>query len=195
MKIVNIQYFEILKKKDIMAKIFINSDLHINHTNILKYCNRPFKTIQEFEDTYVEFHNSKIGPNDFWLNLGDLMHGRGSSLKYLKNFIKRLNGRKLLILGNHDTFSPCEYVKIGFEFVGDYMILNNSLFCHYPLTLNQYPVEKILNNKKHKFEKIYHGHTHEREIKANDNIERINCCYDKIGMNFIEIEADLLGFE
>lgn len=80
-------------------QVFITSDLHLGHTNIIKYCNRPFKDVHEMNRTLVYNWNSTISKNDIVYFLGDLAYGRNSSTD---SWLHKLNGRITFIKGNHD---------------------------------------------------------------------------------------------
>jgi len=77
--------------------IFLISDTHLNHANIIKYCHRPFKSIGEMNRTIVERWNSKVSKRDTVYFLGDLCFG--DPLIWLS----QLNGEIRFIRGNHDT--------------------------------------------------------------------------------------------
>lgn len=80
-------------------EIYFTSDLHFGHENIIKYCNRPFNSVEEMNEGLIELWNSVVDPNDTVWILGDLVMGRvNESLKH----VERLNGFKVLFCGNHD---------------------------------------------------------------------------------------------
>lgn len=87
----------------------ISADLHLAHYNIIKYCNRPFKTIAEMNDTIIKNFNSVIKPDDIFYNLGDFC--MGDNYDYIASLIKRLNGRKIFIRGNHDKIKILNQLK------------------------------------------------------------------------------------
>lgn len=45
-------------------RLFFTSDTHFNHTNILRYCNRPFKTVGQMNETIITNWNNVVGPDD-----------------------------------------------------------------------------------------------------------------------------------
>ena len=53
-------------------KIFFTSDHHFGHTNILKFCNSPFNSIEQMNEELIKRWNEKIGPDDEVYHLGDL---------------------------------------------------------------------------------------------------------------------------
>ena len=79
--------------------IFFTSDTHFWHENIIKFCNRPFSSIEEMNDTIIENWNKVVGKNDIVFHLGDFCFCGSDKFKEL---IEKLNGRIYLILGNHD---------------------------------------------------------------------------------------------
>jgi len=114
--------------------IFFTSDTHFNHANIIKYCNRPFKTVEEMNNYLVNAWNAVVKPEDTIFHLGDFAFG-GSQV--WNDYAHKLNGHKILILGNHDIknirqgfmslFDDVEYqMKIKIE---DRVIYLN----HFPL--------------------------------------------------------------
>lgn len=97
------------KIKDLFRKpkIFITSDLHLDHTNIIKYCQRPFLNIEEMNKTLVDNWNNTISNKDTVYFLGDLAFGRGS--KNTDYWLKQLNGKIFFIKGNHDKSAITEF--------------------------------------------------------------------------------------
>lgn len=79
-------------------KIFFTSDNHFGHANVIKYCNRPFASVEEMNEAMVTAWNSVVGVHDVVYHLGDFSLGFES----VANITYRLNGAKLLIPGNHD---------------------------------------------------------------------------------------------
>ena len=90
---------------------WVTSDWHFNHSNIIKYCNRPFKSVSEMNEYIVSEYNRLVQPGDIVYVLGDI--GMGN----LDEIIPRLRGNKILISGNHDKLSVSRYVSIGFSAV------------------------------------------------------------------------------
>lgn len=117
--------------------IWFTSDHHFGHTNIIKYCERPFRDAEEMDFIMAENWNSVIHPDDTVYYVGDL------ALHYTINeateLVHSLNGYKILIRGNHDDrlFRPNEWLKVGFSEVhtqrsiqiGSY---KNVIIAHHP---------------------------------------------------------------
>lgn len=76
---------------------FFTADTHFGHTNIIKYCNRPFSSVEEMDETLIQNWNSVVKKNDIVYHLGDFTF-KGSK----NNYASRLNGKKKLCRGNHD---------------------------------------------------------------------------------------------
>lgn len=114
------------------------SDQHYGHENIIKYCERPFPSKEEMDRTLLYNHNSKVRPNDEVFILGDFSMKNEDSLNYFRTLLKKLNGTKHLILGNHDKLKPFTYIDIGFTSVHTSLELyiNNIRFlmAHDPVT-------------------------------------------------------------
>lgn len=82
------------------AKTWFISDTHFNHTNIIKYCDRPFSDVNEMNEKIIRNWNERIMPNDLVFHLGDFGLFRGN--KEPGSVLNRLNGHIYLIRGNHD---------------------------------------------------------------------------------------------
>lgn len=76
------------------------ADPHFGHANIIRLCGRPFADIDEMDETLIANWNKKVHRDDQVFILGDLMfRSRKSPVDYLE----RLKGKKILVLGNHDA--------------------------------------------------------------------------------------------
>ena len=81
-----------------MARFFI-SDTHFGHSSIRLYCQRPFNDNHYMNKIIIERWNSVVGPNDIVYHLGDFAKPRD---KNPTRYIDKLNGKIILIHGNHD---------------------------------------------------------------------------------------------
>jgi calcineurin-like phosphoesterase family protein len=79
-----------------MSNTYIISDTHFEHTNIIKYCHRPFKDVKHMDQVMFDNWNSIVTCNDIVYFLGDLC------MKHPRYWLRNLNGTKILIRGNHD---------------------------------------------------------------------------------------------
>ena len=83
-----------------MSKIFFTSDHHFGHSNIIKFCKRPFKDVEEMNEVLIERWNEKINPEDEVYHIGDFAMTKDNEL--VANILDKLNGTKYLIVGNHE---------------------------------------------------------------------------------------------
>ena len=79
------------------SKVYFTSDTHFN--NIIGFCNRPFKSVEEMNEKLIENWNNVVGADDIVFHLGDFC--LGGSAEWTK-VLDRLNGKIYLIQGNHD---------------------------------------------------------------------------------------------
>lgn len=115
--------------------LFFTSDSHFHHKNVIEYCNRPFKTVEEMDSTLIKNWNSVVGENDVIFNLGDFCFGSKKSWVYLN---ENLNGIKYLAAGNHDSnITPDNYVDVQHMFnirvVEKDGAEQRITVCHYPM--------------------------------------------------------------
>ena len=80
--------------------VFVTSDQHLDHKNIIKYCNRPFRNVWHMNRVLIRNWNSTVRKDDTVYFLGDLAYGRGS--KSSDYWLRKLNGKIIFIKGNHD---------------------------------------------------------------------------------------------
>ncbi len=79
---------------------WFSSDLHLGHGNIIRYCNRPFSTVDAMDDALISGWNAVVAPGDDVWFLGDFAARSPSSAAA---YLRRLHGRVHLIFGNHDS--------------------------------------------------------------------------------------------
>lgn len=153
------------------------SDLHFGHENIINYCSRPFRTAAEMDQKMIQQWNLYVQPYDEVYVVGDVVFG---GARESEKVLSQLQGRKHLILGNHDYlhrkvkpflkkyFATIESTRsLCIEPVGRAVTLS-----HYPLYGHEVP--KIL----------IHGHSHNnrplvttykstRQLLINVSVENI----------------------
>jgi len=148
---------------------YVVADLHFNHKKIIEIANRPFKSITDMNCALISNWNSTIKKTDTIYILGDFAF---ANKEMIKTIVSKLNGRKVLVLGNHDRRIK-KHVKfwydVGFDEVYRYPILykDNIILSHEPI---KYLADEMCN---------IHGHTHNNDM--NDN-KYLNVCVEKLGM-------------
>ena len=81
-----------------MSNVYLISDTHFAHKNIMKYENRPFKDLTDMREKLILNWNMLVKPEDTVIHLGDF----GMCNKDVaSDILSRLNGHKILIKGNH----------------------------------------------------------------------------------------------
>lgn len=131
--------------------IFFTSDTHFGHKKVIEYSNRPFQTTHEMDETIIERWNNVVKKTDTVYHLGDLSFRRA---EYTIEIIHRLNGKIILIEGNHDRkMRPS--VRAEFAEVKHYHELKVDgkliVLCHFPF---------LTWNKSHRGSWSLHGHCH-----------------------------------
>jgi calcineurin-like phosphoesterase family protein len=147
-------------------EIFLIADTHFGHKNILNFeaKARPFATIEEHNEALVENWNKVVRPQDKVYHLGDVAFGNNL------HYIKRCNGRKRLVLGNHDTKKPDEYFSVGFEKIfGAVVRFDERILTHIPV----HPMQMD------RFKCNIHGHTHSTNV---DGYPYWNVSCEQIGL-------------
>ena len=82
--------------------LFFTSDHHFGHRNIIKYCDRPWDSMEAMDEGLIELWNNTVSPDDTVYHLGDF----SLSLSVMARVTPRLNGKKYLVCGNHDQCWP-----------------------------------------------------------------------------------------
>jgi len=154
-------------------KIYTIADTHFFHDNIITYCNRPFKSIEEQDRLLISKWNSTVTDNDLVIHLGDIALSKKS--EDLKIVLKALKGRKVLVQGNHDRRSRLWYLMSGISFVCDRFVWDKTIFTHRPMLLEHLD----------EYEFNVHGHIHE---KVKQHYKYINVSVEQINYTPINLE-------
>ena len=174
-----------------MSNRFVISDTHFGHTNSwakFKLPNgdplRPFTSTEEMDEAMVERWNAVVGPHDTVYHLGDVVINRKSL-----HHVKRLNGKKRLIRGNHDIFKDQDYRDAGFESLyGVRVFVDKFILSHIPL----HP-ECVTD----RFRVNVHGHLHANEVMRGLSYREVDPRYlcvcvehtNYTPLSFDEVEA------
>jgi calcineurin-like phosphoesterase family protein len=156
---------------------FFTSDLHLGHLRINELADRPFSSVEEMNETIIERWNKTVAPTDQTFVLGDVALGK---LAESLPLVDRLNGRKVLIPGNHDRVSSVnktDYVGRFWPVYAQYFVIFPEQIkvlltrsgevvrlCHFP------PRGDSQENDRHVDKRppddgvpLLHGHTHSSE--------------------------------
>jgi calcineurin-like phosphoesterase family protein len=134
-----------------MSNTWFCADTHLGHCNIIKYCNRPWKTFDEMDEGIIQRFQEVIRQGDTLYHLGDVCHSRFP----INKFLDRLpNIQVHLIYGNHDKPKLLKHPKI--VWAGDTKTVH--LDKPYSPVLFHYPI-RSWNHKGHGSFHFY-GHCH-----------------------------------
>ena len=138
-----------------MSNIFLCSDHHLSHSNILTFKrsdnNQPlrvFNNITEHDEYIIAKHNSVVRPNDKVYFLGDVTFTK----KHI-HLVGRMNGDKVLIKGNHDTLELKEYIPY-FRDIRGFHQFDGMCLTHVPIHVESLSRWKI----------NVHGHLHSNRV-------------------------------
>ena len=126
------------------GNIFFVADTHFGHEAMIRFENRPFKDIRDMEQQIIKNWNETVAREDRVFVLGDFAFGDKAEVTRL---CRSLNGKKTLVLGNHDTQSPEWYRECGFDEASAWPIIIEGfwILSHEPLYINEnmpYPTYK-----------------------------------------------------
>ena len=132
--------------------IWITTDSHWNHDNIIMYENRP----PDYGKRIFDNWKAVVAPTDTVIHLGDVIFKRRFELR---GMLAQLPGIKILTVGNHDkrTGTNDWFLRQGFNYVCHSHSYKNILFSHKPLDLAEYPG----------MEYNVHGHFHRNSHSAD----------------------------
>lgn len=152
------------------------ADQHFFHNNIIKYCDRPYPTMELMNQCLIGNYNNVVKPDDVCIWVGDVGFAGDDKIN---ETLAQLNGYKILVIGNHD-FHHGKVRNLNFHEIHLlYLIEDNGaeiVLTHYPM--DNLPL-KITN---------VHGHLHQK-ITGND--QHINVAVERIGYKPINLKEIL----
>ena len=138
-----------------MSSVWLTSDTHFGHNGVCIFTQadgvtplRPWDTPGEMDEAMVVAWNKRVKPEDRVYHLGDVVINR----KALK-ILDRLNGRKVLIKGNHDIFKLKDYTPY-FDDIRSYHVMNGLILSHIP----------VHTDSLARFGCNIHGHLHSNRV-------------------------------
>jgi calcineurin-like phosphoesterase family protein len=136
-----------------LNRIFVTSDTHFGHKKIIEFeaKARPYSSIKDHDEDLIKRWNSVVTPNDTVWHLGDVLFGRDGF-----NVVRRLNGVKKLVMGNHDRYPTALYLE-HFNLVCGSVEVRNFLLTHIPIHPSQF----------RRYRGNIHGHLHSRKMEDN----------------------------
>lgn len=159
---------------------FLIGDPHFDHTNIIKYCDRPFKSTEEMNSLILTNWNNTIGKDDLTFFLGDMAFGRDS--RKPRWWLEKVNGRIIYFKGSHDKgIRPTSEGLNALEVVIHKVIHidGTDLF----LIHSPYEVPYIYNWRGW----VVHGHVHHKRPFLDRNLRRINVSVEAINYKPISL--------
>ena len=157
-----------------MSEIWLISDTHFGHANILKFTNnegeriRPhWNSTKEMAEHIFDKWNETVKPGDKVYHLGDVAFGNMGLKDMLQ--MSKLPGKKRLVRGNHDHYDDKHYHDAGFVNIHGVRQINGVWLTHVPMH-PQTLEGKALGN--------VHGHLHANLVGhpkwVNVSVEAIN---------------------
>lgn len=163
---------------------FFTSDTHFSHANIIRFCDRPFKDTEHMDEEIIRRWNSVVSEDDTVWHLGDV--ALGPIVTSLPK-VGRLNGYKILVVGNHERIFSAEKPEKRERFIPEYAkvfdeIYDNVEFTNFDgikeeIALSHFPYEgdshdgDRFEDKRLEDESrvLLHGHTHMDQIFSHSS--------------------------
>jgi calcineurin-like phosphoesterase family protein len=144
-----------------MPSVFLVSDTHFGHAGVCRFTRydgeklRPWTDPDEMDEAMVKAWNERVKPTDKVYHLGDVVINRKAL-----GIMRRLNGDKVLIRGNHDIFKDEDY-RAHFRELRAYHVMNGMILSHIPVhadSLGRFGVN-------------IHGHLHANRVRKARGVD------------------------
>lgn len=167
-----------------MSRIFVIADTHFGDKGaIIAYEGRPFADEHEMREQIIANWNQEVGPEDAVYHLGDV--ASGLSFGALKDLLGRLNGRKYLVMGNHDRgLSVRQWMEAGFDEVYSLPVILDGFYIlsHEPVYVNMAsPYANVF------------GHVHSNPAYRDMSPCSFCACVERTGYRPVDFEAVKAG--
>ena len=151
-----------------MPSVFLVSYTHFGHLGVCKFTRndgvtklRPWDNPEDMDEEMVKRWNETVRSNDKVYHLGDVVINRKAL-----GIMRRLNGDKVLIRGNHDIFRDEEY-REHFRELRAYHVMNGMILSHIP----------IHSESLGRFGTNIHGHLHANRVMTGIKNSKIDVRY------------------
>jgi len=163
--------------------IWLSADHHFGHANIIRFCNRPFSSVEEMDEKLISNWNALVKQNDLVLYLGDF-----SLLERVNQYLGRLNGNIKVVPGSHD-YRWIQRLSPGWATSGKIEILPrmvsiSGLLPKLPVVLCHYAMR--VWDKSHYGALHFYGHSHGKLRKLINSCDVGVDCWDFKPVNFLE---------
>ena len=145
-----------------MPSVFLVSGTHFGHTGVCRFTRndgftklRPWDSAEEMDEAMVKAWNERVKPTDKVYHLGDVVINRKALA-----ILRRLNGDKVLIRGNHDIFRDEDY-RAHFRELRAYHVMNGMILSHIP----------VHSDSIGRFGVNIHGHTHANRVRKARGVD------------------------
>lgn len=128
-------------------EVMFTSDHHFGHSNIIKYCSRPFTDVHHMNVEMTKKWNEAVRPDQTVFHLGDFSFG------HTPDYLDRLNGNVILIRGNHDKIKDLQYFHEVHDLAEVIVGKQRVILCHYRMDVW---------NQSYRGAWHLHGHSHGR---------------------------------
>lgn len=149
-----------------MSKTWLYADPHFYHDNICRFTKydgskvRPWDDATQMTEDMIDWYNELVSPEDRVYILGDVAF----SATKMRLSVGRLNGRKVLVKGNHDPDKHREMYNELFDDVRAYVVKKGFILSHIPIH-PQSLARWVVN---------IHGHLHGNKIEGDDRFECVS---------------------
>jgi calcineurin-like phosphoesterase family protein len=139
---------------------------------------RPWDSVEEMDEAMIDNWNRVVKPGDRVYHLGDVVINRKALVT-----LNRLNGRKVLIKGNHDIFKLGDYLPY-FDDIRGYHILDQYMLAHIPVHPQQL----------YRWSGQFHGHLHSNRVMLEKTVGRQTVVSEEIDPRYLNLSVEQINF-
>lgn len=135
-------------------RTFLVADTHFGHQRVCEFSEkhgdklRPWDNADEMDEEMIQLWNEVVRPRDKVIHLGDV-----ALRKQHVETMSKLNGKKVLIKGNHDVFDLATYTPHFYDIAGGFS-LDRFILTHIP----------VADHQKYRYRGNIHGHLHSESL-------------------------------
>ena len=162
-------------------EVMFTSDTHFGHAGIIDYCSRPFTGPNHMDESMIRRWNEVVRPEQIVFHVGDFALVR---TRDIRTYLDRLNGRVILIRGNHDHTKSLKYFSEVHDLAELTVEGQHIVLCHYRMT--------VWNRAQHGAWHL-HGHSHGSlpEIKTRKVLDIGVDCWDYTPVSFWRLKKEM----